>query len=80
MWPLVLVYGSRYEEYRLYIEEKLPPESPILFGMHPNAEISFLNAQGAALLTTIQDLGGGKDGSHACSHACRHACRHVFAR
>jgi dynein heavy chain len=51
-----------YEEYRLYIEEKLPPESPILFGLHPNAEISFLNAQGTALLGTIQDLGGGTGG------------------
>ena len=51
-----------YEEYRLYIEDKLPPESPILFGLHPNAEISFLNAQGTALLGTIQDLGGGTGG------------------
>jgi dynein heavy chain len=56
-----LVDGT-YEEFRVYLEDKLPAESPILFGLHPNAEISFLNAQGTFLLSTIQDLEGGKGG------------------
>jgi hypothetical protein len=38
-----------YEMYRKYIEEKLPLESPILFYLHPNAEISYLTAQGETL-------------------------------
>lgn len=33
-----------YEGYRKYIEEKLPPEVPQVFGMHPNAEIGYLTA------------------------------------
>ena len=35
---------ASYEDYRQYIEEASPPESPLLFGMHPNAEISLLNS------------------------------------
>ena len=31
-----------YDAYMKYIIEKLPPESPILFYLHPNAEISYL--------------------------------------
>lgn len=31
-----------YEAYKKYIEEKLPVESPPMFGMHPNAEIGYL--------------------------------------
>jgi len=30
------------EAYRKYIEEKLPPEIPQMFGLHPNAEIGYL--------------------------------------
>lgn len=38
-----------YEMYKKYIEEKLPLESPILFYLHPNAEISYLTTQGETL-------------------------------
>jgi dynein heavy chain len=31
-----------YAQYKEYIETKLPIESPLLFGMHPNAEIGYL--------------------------------------
>ena len=30
-----------------YIEENLPAESPILFGLHPNSQISLLQQQAA---------------------------------
>ena len=33
------------ESYRKYIEEKLPPEQPLMFGLHPNAEIGYLTTQ-----------------------------------
>lgn len=32
----------QYATYKEYIETKLPIESPLMFGMHPNAEIGFL--------------------------------------
>lgn len=31
-----------YAQYKEYIETKLPLESPLMFGMHPNAEIGYL--------------------------------------
>jgi len=47
---------SNYEEYSQYIEEALPPESPYLFGLHPNAEIGFLTEQADTLFVTILSL------------------------
>ena len=41
------------EAYRKYIEEKLPPEQPLMFGLHPNAEIGYLTTTGETLFTTI---------------------------
>ncbi len=34
-----------YEALRAYIENAMPPESPIMYGMHPNAELSLLTSQ-----------------------------------
>jgi dynein heavy chain len=31
-----------FEHYKNYIETKLPIESPLMFGLHPNAEIGYL--------------------------------------
>ncbi|KAJ4456876.1 putative Dynein heavy chain 17; axonemal [Paratrimastix pyriformis] len=49
-------HPGTYEDYRLYIEDSLPPESPYLFGLHPNAEIGFLTEQAENLFKTILDL------------------------
>lgn len=51
-----------FEAYSRYIEEKLPIESPPLFGMHPNAEINYLTATGDRILNTIIDVSGGATG------------------
>jgi len=52
------------EAYRKYIEEKLPPEQPQMFGLHPNAEIGYLTTQSETLFSTIQQVsGGGGSGS-----------------
>jgi dynein heavy chain len=48
-----------YEAYQKYINEKLPPESPILFYLHPNAEISYLTSQGQYLFECVLDIQGG---------------------
>ena len=47
------------EAYMKYINEKLPPESPTLFYLHPNAEISYLTAQGAYLFDSVLNIQGG---------------------
>lgn len=42
-----------YDGYRNYIETKLPIESPILFGLHPNAEIGYLTSTCDVIFETI---------------------------
>ncbi|ODN03963.1 Dynein beta chain, ciliary [Orchesella cincta] len=42
--------------YHQYIDEFLPPESPVLYGLHPNAEIGFLTATSENLFKTIFEL------------------------
>ncbi|CAG9311235.1 unnamed protein product [Blepharisma stoltei] len=45
-----------YAKYIEYIDEKFPAETPIAFGMHPNAEIGFRTAQGNFLFSTLLEL------------------------
>jgi dynein heavy chain len=52
---------SNYEEYKNYIE-KMPDESPLMFGMHPNAEINFLMNQTEFIFQCIIDLIGESGG------------------
>ena len=52
-----------YEAYQKYINEKLPQESPILFYLHPNAEISYLTSQGQYLFECVLDIQGGSGSS-----------------
>ena len=54
-----------YEQYMKYINEKLPQESPILFYLHPNAEISYLTNQGQYVFNSILDIQGGGGSSSA---------------
>lgn len=53
---------SNYEEYKNYIE-KLPDETPLMFGMHPNAEINFLMNQTEFIFQCVIDLIGESGGS-----------------
>lgn len=39
-----------------YIDAKLPPESPYLYGLHPNAEIGFLTQSSEKLFRTVLEL------------------------
>lgn len=48
---------SNYVDYQKYIE-KLPTESPQMFGMHPNAEINFLTNLTETVFTAIVDMQG----------------------
>ena len=45
-----------YEKYLEYIDQYLPPETPLAFGMHPNAEIDFRTSQCLALFFTLAEL------------------------
>eukprot|EP00998_Keelungia_sp_KM082_P007054 NODE_326_length_2088_cov_110.843957_g320_i0.p1 GENE.NODE_326_length_2088_cov_110.843957_g320_i0~~NODE_326_length_2088_cov_110.843957_g320_i0.p1 ORF type:complete len:660 (+),score=234.76 NODE_326_length_2088_cov_110.843957_g320_i0:262-1980(+) len=45
-----------YKGYLEYIEKETPPESPLLYGLHPNAEINFRTVQGDVLFRTITEL------------------------
>ncbi|NWT02283.1 DYH9 protein, partial [Mionectes macconnelli] len=45
-----------YNGYHQYIDEALPPESPYLYGLHPNAELGFLTRSSEQLLRTLLEL------------------------
>jgi dynein heavy chain len=59
--------ATTYEKYIEYIETELPPETPMAFGMHPNAEIDFRTTQCDALFKMLvelqpKDSGASKEG------------------
>uniref|UniRef100_A0A8D1UT24 AAA+ ATPase domain-containing protein n=1 Tax=Sus scrofa TaxID=9823 RepID=A0A8D1UT24_PIG len=45
-----------YHGYHQYIDAQLPPESPHLYGLHPNAEIGFLTQTSEKLFRTVLEL------------------------
>ena len=59
---------NNYDEYKHYLE-KLPEENPMMFGMHPNAEINFLLNQTEFIFKTVIDLIGEAGGSGGKSDA-----------
>ncbi|KAJ1128831.1 hypothetical protein NDU88_007204 [Pleurodeles waltl] len=60
--------NSDYKGYHQYIDEMLPPETPYLYGLHPNAEIGFLTVTSEKLFRTVLEMqpkdaeGGGGAG------------------
>lgn len=48
--------NSDYKGYHAYIDECLPPESPYLYGLHPNAEIEFLTTNSDNLFRTVFEM------------------------
>jgi dynein heavy chain len=51
--------GTSKDAYSALVEESLPVETPILFGMHPNAEIGYLTSTAKELLEALLTLEGG---------------------
>ena len=45
-----------YQSYHLYLDEELPPETPYLYGLHPNAEIGFLTMTSENLFRTVLEM------------------------
>ena len=64
------LYRADFLSDEEYIDENIPPESPNLYGLHPNAEIDFLTTTSESLFRTILELqprdigesGGGEGG------------------
>jgi dynein heavy chain, axonemal len=48
--------SSDYKGYHAFIDETLPPESPYLYGLHPNAEIDFLTTTSETLFRIVLEL------------------------
>ncbi|CAH8620633.1 unnamed protein product [Schistosoma intercalatum] len=48
--------NTDYKGYHQYIDELLPPESPYLYGLHPNAEMEFLTNTSEKLFRTIFEM------------------------
>lgn len=45
-----------HKGYLEYVEKNLPPESPVCYGLHPNAEIGFRTAQGENMFNMITEM------------------------
>lgn len=45
-----------YKSYHQYIDDILPSENPILYGLHPNAEIEFLSQISEVLFRSVLEL------------------------
>ena len=54
--------GMTYSSYADYIDRALPAESPVLFGLHNNAEIGYLTNATETLFGTILQLSVGRGG------------------
>lgn len=51
-----------YTTMRSYIEEALPAESPVMYGLHSNAELVLHTSEGETLFRTMTDVSGGSVG------------------
>ncbi|XP_062322712.1 dynein axonemal heavy chain 11 isoform X2 [Osmerus eperlanus] len=45
-----------YNGYHSYVDDKLPPENPTLYGLHPNTELDFLTVTSHCLFRTLLEL------------------------
>jgi len=48
-----------YEDFLNHIDYNLPPENPVAFGLHPNADISYLQTECSSLFSSLIEIGGG---------------------
>lgn len=60
-----------YQGYHSYVTDNLPPESPYLYGLHPNAEIGFLTTTSESLFRTVLEMQPRDSSSGAGSVATR---------
>ncbi|XP_008208864.1 dynein beta chain, ciliary-like [Nasonia vitripennis] len=48
--------NTDYVSYHQYVDDYLPTESPVLYGLHPNAEIGFLTVTSENLFRTVLEM------------------------
>lgn len=48
--------NTDYKSYHQYIDNLLPPESPVLYGLHPNAEIGTLTTSSENVFQTLMEM------------------------
>lgn len=48
--------NTDYQGYHNYIDEVLPAENPVLYGLHPNAEIGFMSTTSENLFRTVFEM------------------------
>ncbi|XP_078035551.1 dynein beta chain, ciliary-like isoform X3 [Augochlora pura] len=48
--------NSDYAAYHQYVDDFIPSESPVLYGLHPNAEIGFLTSTAENLFKTLLEM------------------------
>ena len=53
---------TNYADLKSYVEHNLPPETPAIYGLHFNAQLSLLTTEGEILFKTIGDVSGGGGG------------------
>ena len=53
---------TSYADLKSYVENNLPPETPAIYGLHFNAQLSLLTSEGEILFKTIGDVSGGGGG------------------
>ena len=68
-----------YTAYIKYAEKSMPPESPLLFGLHPNAEIGYLTNSTEKLFLDILAMGGDGDGASGDDNSRGNAVREVMS-
>ncbi|KAJ8599349.1 hypothetical protein CTAYLR_005359 [Chrysophaeum taylorii] len=49
------------ESYVLHLQSELPPESPLIYGLHMNSEIAYLNASTSTVISTVLRLKAGSN-------------------
>ncbi|CAG5911397.1 unnamed protein product [Menidia menidia] len=74
-----------YASYHQYVDDTLPPESPYLYGLHPNAEIGFLTQTSEKLFRTVlemqpRDGGVGEGGGSTREEKVRAALDDIMER
>merc|ERR1719361_2693557 len=52
----------QYEDYFKYIDEHLPPENPLVMGLHPNTEIAMRTDETTMTFKSILSLQSGAKG------------------
>lgn len=71
---------SSFDGLTEYIETALPAESPVMYGMHPNAGVLLSTSLGETLFKTITEVSGGATGrlyvKAGVSELSEHPCRY----